>query len=186
MVYFNNTIQKRLTLTCIAVVRQENKMFMAGDRGASDENSMLTLKAPKVWKTGQYLIGYAGTMDGERIRLNFKPPVPDGNLDRFMYTKFLISLRDFYDRWWVDVSKDSDFGMIICVKGRMFEHSAVDMSLTEYDLDYLAMGSASEFALGSLYSTQKQKNGRNRVIQAVGAAINFSTSCTGPIDTVSI
>jgi hypothetical protein len=35
-------------LTCIAVVRQENKIYMAGDRGASDENSMLTLKAPMV------------------------------------------------------------------------------------------------------------------------------------------
>jgi len=173
-------------MTIIAVVKQDGKVFMAGDRGASDDDNIMSIVAPKVWKTGPYLFGYAGTMDGERIRHNFKPPLPEGNLDKFMYTKFLISLRDFYDKWWVDVSKDSDFGMIICVKGRMFEHSALDMSLTEYDLDYLAMGSASEFALGSLYSTQKQKNGRNRVIQAVGAAINFSTSCTGPIDTVSI
>ena len=159
---------------------------MAGDRGASDENSMLTLKAPKVWKTGQYLIGYAGTMDGERIRLNFKPPVPEGNLDRFMYTKFLISLRDFYDRWWVDVSKDSDFGMIICVKGRIFEHSAVDMSLTEYNEDYLAMGSGSDFALGSLWTTQHQKNGKRRAQLAVEAAVKYSTSCIGPVDVVSI
>lgn len=173
-------------MTCIAVVRQDKKIFMAGDRGASDEDSILTLSAPKVWKTGQYLLGYAGTADGERIRHNFKPPTPEGNLDKFMYTKFVTYLKDFYDKWWIDTSKDSDFGMIICVRGRIFEHNSADMSLNEYDQDYLAMGSGASFAYGALYASQKQKNGRARVVQAVNSAINFSISCVGPVDTVSL
>jgi ATP-dependent protease HslVU (ClpYQ) peptidase subunit len=145
-------------MTCIAVVRHENNIYMAGDRGASTEDSILELKAPKVFKIGPYLFGYAGTMDGERIRHNFKPPTPkqNVNLDKFMYTDFLVALRNFYENWWVDISKDSDFGMIICIKGRIFEHNAVDMSLTEYQQPFLCMGSGSAYAYGSLYSTQKQ------------------------------
>jgi len=76
--------------------------------------------------------------------------------------------------------------MIICIRGRIFEHNAVDMSLTEYQQPFLCMGSGSQYAYGSLYSTQKSKNARNRVRQAVAAAIEYSPSCKGPIDTVSV
>ena len=119
---------------------------MAGDRGASDDDNILALSAPKVWKIGEYLLGYAGTMHGERIRHNFKPPAPENNLDKFMYSKFIKYLRTFYENWWVDTSKDSDFGMIICVRGRIFEHNAIDMSLTEYQQPFLAMGSGAQYA----------------------------------------
>jgi len=39
-------------MTCIAVVRHEDKIYMAGDRGASDDGTILALDAPKVWKIG--------------------------------------------------------------------------------------------------------------------------------------
>ena len=132
-------------MTCIAVVRQEDKIFMAGDRGASDDDAILTLSTPKVWKLGPYLIGYAGTLDGERIRYNFNPYVPDiKDTDKFMQTKFIKQLRQFYNDWWVDTSKDADLGLIICVRGQIYEHNAVDMSLSKYTGDYLAMGSSDE------------------------------------------
>jgi ATP-dependent protease HslVU (ClpYQ) peptidase subunit len=60
------------------------------------------------------------------------------------------------------------------------------MSLTQYEQDYLTMGSGGDLALGSLYSTQKQKDGRKRVMQALNAAISHSPSCKGPIDILSI
>ena len=43
-------------MTVLAVVRHENKIYMAGDRGASDDNTILALTAPKVWKLGPYWI----------------------------------------------------------------------------------------------------------------------------------
>lgn len=173
-------------MTCIAVVRQDDNIYMAGDRGASDEDTIFVLTAPKVFKIGPYLLGYAGSMDGERIRHNFKPPVPKGkDLDKFMYTDFIIALRNFYENWWVDISKDSDFGMIICIDGQIYEHNAVDMSLTKYETDFIAMGSGSQLAMGSLHATKNQKNAKRRVQLAVEAAIEYSTSCRGPIDIIS-
>ena len=55
-------------MTVIAVLKHEDKVYMAGDRGASDDGTILALEAPKVWKTGPYLIGYAGSMDSQRYR----------------------------------------------------------------------------------------------------------------------
>ena len=120
-------------MTCIAVVRDDinNKVYMAGDRGASDDNTILSLSSPKVWKLGPYLIGYAGAMDGERIRYNFNPYIPDiKDTDKFMQTKFIKQLRAFYNDFWVDTTKEGDLGLIICVRGQIYEHSSVDMSLS--------------------------------------------------------
>jgi len=173
-------------MTVLAVVRHENKIYMAGDRGASDDNTILSLTSPKVWKLGPYLIGYAGALDGERIRYNFNPYVPDiKDLDKFMQTKFIKQLRDFYNNWWVDTTKEGDLGLIICVKGQIYEHNAIDMSLSKYSLPYMSIGSGSEYAYGVLYATDKQKNARNRVMQAVNAAIKFNPSCMGPVDIIS-
>jgi ATP-dependent protease HslVU (ClpYQ) peptidase subunit len=176
-------------MTCIAVVRDPitNKIYMAGDRGASDDGTILSLTSPKVWKLGPYLIGYAGAMDGERIRYNFNPYVPDiKDIDKFMQTKFIKQLRTFYNDWWVDTSKDGDLGLIIAIKGQIYEHSSIDMSLSKYNLDYLAMGSGSEYAYGYLNATEKAKDHRKRVLGAVSAAVKFSPSCMGPVDVVSV
>jgi len=174
-------------MTCLAVVRKENKIYMAADRGASDDDTILTLSTPKIWKLGPYLIGYAGSMDGERIRYNFNPYVPDiKNLDKFMQTKFIKQLRTFYNDWWVDTSKDADLGLIICIKGQIYEHNAIDMSLSKYTLDYLAMGTGSQYAYGYLAATENIKDSRKRVVGAVNAAIKFNPNCQGPVDVISI
>jgi ATP-dependent protease HslVU (ClpYQ) peptidase subunit len=186
MVYLIIPIWRGFRMTCIAVVKHEGKVYMAGDRGASDDNTILALDAPKVWKIGPYLIGYAGAMDGERIRYNFKPTAPNlKDTDKFMQTKFVKELREFYNEFWVDTSKDGDLGLIVAIRGEIYEHSSGDMSLSKYTLPYLAMGSGAEYAYGVLYATDKQKNARNRVLQAVNAAIKFSPSCMGPVDIVS-
>jgi ATP-dependent protease HslVU (ClpYQ) peptidase subunit len=174
-------------MTCIAVVRHENKIYMAGDRGASDDDIILNLTTPKIWKIGPYLIGYAGSLDGERMRYNFNPYVPDiKNLDKFMQTKFIKQLRAFYTDFWVDTTKDADLGLIICIKGQIYEHNAMDMSLSKYSLNYLAMGSGSQYAYGYLAATEKSKDPRKRVVGAINAAIKFSPSCEGIVDVISV
>ncbi len=174
-------------MTCIVALKHEDKVYMAGDRGASDDGVILSLDSSKVWKTGPYLIGYAGSMDGERMKHNFKPTAPNiKDTDRFMQTKFVKELRDFYNDFWVDTSKDGEFSLIIGIRGEIYEHSSGDMSLSKYSLPYVAIGSGSEYAYGVLYATDKQKNARNRVNQAVSAAIKFNPSCMGPVDIISL
>ncbi len=174
-------------MTCIVALKHEDKIYMAGDRGASDDGVILSLDSSKIWKTGPYLIGYAGSMDGERMKHNFKPTAPNiKDTDKFMQTKFVKELREFYNDFWVDTSKDGEFSLIIGIRGEIYEHSSGDMSLSKYSLPYVAIGSGSEYAYGVLYATDKQKNARNRVNQAVSAAIKFNPSCMGPVDILSV
>jgi 20S proteasome alpha/beta subunit len=102
-----------------------------------------------------------------------------------MHTKFIKELREFYNEFWIDTSKEGELSLIIGIRGEIYEHSSGDMSLSKYSLPYMSIGSGSEYAYGVLYATDKQKNARNRVMQAVNAAIKFNPSCMGPVDIIS-
>ena len=178
-------------MTVIAAVVNEAGSYIAGDRGASDDNIILPLAHPKVWQLGQYLFGYYGSMDGEKVMYNFEPPVPTAhqkkNIDKFMGNEFTKALKEFYDEHFVFVSeKECDFGMIIIAEGKMYEHDAGTMSMTRFDVQYLSVGSGSEYALGSLHTSEAWADGRRRVRTGVEAAIKYSPSCMGPVDVIGI
>jgi ATP-dependent protease HslVU (ClpYQ) peptidase subunit len=175
-------------MTCIAALKANGKVYMAGERGASTDNTIMHLSKPKVKAVGPYIIGFAGSMDGQRLMYSFDPPkpYPDEDLDVFMNTKFLRYLRDFYDEWWVDTSKDSELSLLIGIRDRLYEHSSSDMSLNEFSSPFVSIGSGSDFATGYLSATGITKaTPENRVEAAVKTAIKFSPTCSGTIDILS-
>lgn len=171
-------------MTCIVGLKANNKVYIAGERGASNDDSILHINKPKIYKIGPYVIGFAGTMEGQRLLYSFDPPRPheDDDLDAFMHTTFLKYLRDFYDEWWVDTSKDAELSMVIGIKDRLYEHHSTDMSLNEYSTGYISIGSGSPFAMGYLFAESAKANPEKVVEGAVKAAIKFSPSCSGMID----
>lgn len=174
-------------MTCIAAIVQDGKVFMAADRGASDMNMILPLEVPKVWKNDQYLFGYYGTMHGEIVQSNFEPPkVVGSDIDKFMKTKFKKALKDFYTEWGISPAEGEDFGMLIAVGGKIYEHNLFDMSMTCYtNARYLAAGSGAQYAMGSLYSTESHKVPTRRLMIALKCATKFSPTCLEPIDIIS-
>lgn len=176
-------------MTVIAAVVNENGAYIAGDRGASDSNVIFPLAHPKVWQSGSYLFGYYGSMDGEKVMYNFHPPaLKTKNIDKFMLTEFTQALKAFYDEHFVFATqdKDLDFGMIVVADKYIYEHDAGTMSMTRFQTDHLSVGSGSEYALGSLHTTEPWSDGKRRVRVAIEAAVRYSPSCMGPIDVVSI
>jgi ATP-dependent protease HslVU (ClpYQ) peptidase subunit len=174
-------------MTCIVGLKANGKVYVAGERAASTDDSIVHLSKPKIYKFGPYVIGFAGSMEGQRLRYSFDPPKPheDEDLDKFMQTKFLKYLKDFYEEWWVDTSKESDLSMLVAIKDRLYDHNSGDMSLNEYSLGYSAIGSGSHFALGFLYGVRSFGKPEDLVESAVKAAIKFSPTCSGTIDVLS-
>jgi len=175
-------------MTCIAALKANGKVYMAGERGASTDETILHLSKPKIKTIGPYVIGFAGSMDGQRFVYSFDPPKPhpDEDLDVFMNTKFLRYLREFYEDWWVDTSKDSELSLLIAIKDRLYEHNASDMSLNEFSSPFVSIGSGSSFAMGYLSATGVTKGSpEKRVEAAVKTAIKFSPTCSGTVDILS-
>jgi hypothetical protein len=72
--------------------------------------------------------------------------------------------------------------MVIGIKDRLYEHSSSDMSLNDYSLGSLSIGSGCHFSLGYLYGATSFDNPEKIVEGAVKAAIKFSPTCSGTID----
>ena len=171
-------------MTCIAGIMKDGKVYLAGERGASESNYIVPIDKPKIWKNGPYIFGYAGTFDSQIVQYNFIPPTPEGNVDKFMHTKFLKSLKSFYNEWDIG-GKDSEVSLIIGIKGKLYEHDAEGVTIISYDRDYLAIGSGADYALGSLHATRNHKDPKRRLALALDAACILSTSCIGPVDFLS-
>ena len=174
-------------MTCIAAIVQDGEVYMAGDRGASEPHIILPLQNPKVWRKGEYLFGYYGTMHGEIVQNYFIPPkLPTTNIDKFMRSTFRQALKDFYAEWSISSSDAEDFGMLIGVKGNVYEHNMQDLSMTSFDgVNYISAGSGDAYAIGSLYSTKHYKDPKKRLRMALEAAVQFSPTCQAPIDVIS-
>lgn len=178
-------------MTVIVALRQKNKIVLGGDRrvtGGPKENIRLTMARPKVWSTNGYLFGFCGTMEGEHLQAKFVPPKPSGDIDAFMQDTFLSSLATFYEKWDVYKDRDNDMGMglLICVDQYIYEHDPAFMTMSRYEGDYFSIGSGSQYALGSLYSTTHVSNPKKRVEMAIEAACTFTPTCGLPSDTVSL
>ena len=161
-------------MTCIAGIIKDGKVYIAGERGASEGNYIVAVDRPKIWKNGPYLFGFAGTFDAQIIQHNFNPPTPEGNLDKFMHTKFLKSLKSFYNEWEIG-GKDSEMSLLIGIKGKLYEHESDGLTMISYDKDYIVIGSGADYAMGSLHATRNHKDPKRRLALAVGCAIEFSS-----------
>lgn len=168
-------------MTCIAGIMKDGKVYLAGERGASEGNYIVPIDKPKIWKTGGYIFGFAGTFDGQTLQYNFNPPPVEGNLDKFMHSKFLKSLKSFYNEWEFDL-KDSELSLLVGIKGKLYEHDADGLTIVSYERDFIAIGSGADYAMGSLHATQKHKDPKRRLTLALDAACQYSTTCIGPID----
>lgn len=178
-------------MTCIVALKdQDGKIVIAGERQATDIDNIVILSTPKVWQHGNYIFGFAGTMEGERFKLNFEPPmvdpeIVDEELDAFMNKTFAKAVAKFYDKYRVDTSKDAELCMLIGINGKIYEHNASDMTFSSYASDYMAIGSGAPYALGVLYANGSKKSLVARAQEAVEAAILFSSTCGGTIDIIS-
>ena len=177
-------------MTVIVALRQNDQLVIGGDRAASDgANNLLRLAAPKVWQKGPFLFGYAGTLEGRHLQYKFFPPPLKGDLEVFMQTEFLTALDEFYDKWKIsrEHAEASDgMTLIICVGEEIYEHSPDEMTMINYDADWLSIGAGSEYAYGSLHSTQNLSSPKVRVRKAVEAACEFHPGCSLPLDVLAM
>lgn len=172
-------------MTVIAGVAHNGKVYMAGDRGMSDKYFIGSILTPKVKKVGHVLIGYSASQGAGQMAhyLDF-PPVNDIDIQKYVRTSVVKVLMDAYQEYGLDYTENDKAAVdfLIGVKGCLFELNTNEWSVSQYD--QVATGSGFAYAMGSLHSTRDWDNPRDRVKEAVKAAIRYSPSCQGPVDII--
>lgn len=173
-------------MTAIAAVTDGKKMVFGADSLSTlGEGSVRVMAETKIWRSGPYLFGGAGSGRGiQAARYSFKPPTPKGrDLDHFIATTFINALRDAMRDAGHGEKKDNveRFGsdLLVGIRGTLY------VIYEEYDFDrltedYAAIGSGALPALGSLYSTKKMGATRQRLTLALSAAEVYDNSVRRP------
>jgi ATP-dependent protease HslVU (ClpYQ) peptidase subunit len=178
-------------MTCIVAITKDNKVYMGGDSGGSDEDSglILNFKAPKVFKRNEYIIGYAGSYRfGKLLEHSFVLPTVPSNvktseqLDAFMNSVFITSIRKQSKELELD-KEELEFDVLVGIRGHLFEIGN-DWYALEPTISFLTAGSGTKYALGSLYTTQTWKDPVQRINMALSAAAEYSMDVSGPFNII--
>lgn len=175
-------------MTVIVGIANEGKVYIGGDRGASDMSSIVSLNTPKVYIRDEWIFGYAGSMGIGQIMQIINIPILGEDDDPFLVLRMdmVDVFKSMMDHNGISINEDNDTDILIGCRGRLFEFSPADWSIAE--VQETAIGSGGNFALGALYTNSLYIDITpiERIEQALNAAITYSPTCQSPIDILYI
>lgn len=168
-------------MTCIVGISDGKTVYIGGDRGASDDSSIISLSQPKVKVNSGWIYGYSGSLgNGQLLDFITYPAIKKtDDVYKIVRMDIVTQLKDLYESHGSD-KDDNVTDYLIGVKGRLFELSSEDWGVAE--VSEVAIGSGGNFALGSLFSTSDIDNPMVRITIALNAATTYSPTCQGPFD----
>lgn len=171
-------------MTAIVGLVHDGAVHIGGDSAGTSGWSLTVRADAKVFTSGPYVMGFTGSFRmGQLLRYALTAPEPDGDLDKFMVTTFIDSVRDtLRTGGWLkkeNEREDSD-PFLVGVQGRLFRVDD-DFQVGETADGYAALGCGHELALGALYATEKSRMAPERRVRlALAAAERFSAGVRGP------
>lgn len=177
-------------MTCIVAVEHDGKVYMGGDSAGSNGYSIAIMTEPKVFRRGKFLIGYTTSFRmGQLLQHTLKPPALTAewadNIPGFMVAKFIPAVRKClsdggYLKKSDEVIKGGTF--LVGFKGELYVVES-DMQVGRVADGYYAVGSGSDLALGSMYTSGHFGNRRPpkaRLLDALHSAAHHACGVAGP------
>lgn len=159
-------------MTTIIGITDGRTMVLAGDKIASDGSTSVISLTPKVYRLGDSVVmGFAGSWRGGEIAVEavngLEVDGPDCNISDITTA--------IGEAWREADFKNEDTTFLIGYSGQWFEIQP-DLGHVEIWGEYHAIGSGSQFALGSLYTAPEGITARQRVARAFEAAHKWTGS----------
>ena len=175
-------------MTAILGFIHDDKAYIAGERGTSDESNIMNSLTKKVYNIGPYIYGYAGCIGtGQYIKSGFHFPTPPEGMDihEFLTSIFLVELRKSLNNSGLNIdNEENGVDIILGYQNKIFEISSIDYQCIEYD--HTAIGSGREYTLGAYHILRYTYNDPIYIAhRCIESAILYSPSCSGQIDVIS-
>lgn len=172
-------------MTVIASIVADGTIWMASDQQSSGHVKLIH-ESLKVFRNGEFLIGVAGIVRiANLLRHSFEPPKrhPDTDIEKFMATDFVNAMRlCLQSGGQLENTKGVEsawHSIVIGYQGRIFIVDC-DFAVVTSNVPWMATGSGSEVALGSLWATSTLEwTPERRLENAVQAAIAMDVYCGG-------
>ncbi len=179
-------------MTSIVGLVQGGKVYMAGDSSLTFEAEQWSMREPKVFHCGEYLVGFTGDAASLQV-LHYRlelPGLPEDlqtdesgdPLMRHLVTKVKPALFSCLRNADCLVKKENreeiNGNVLIGVAGRLFHVESAGHFMEER-AGYIGMGAGSEYALGYMFATEGQ-GPHERLFGALEVGARFSAYVRPP------
>ena len=178
-------------MTAIAGVVDQGKVWIGGDSAGVGHLSIQVRTDPKVFKNGEFVIGYTSSFRmGQILEHHLQIPVPlegQGGMS-YMLKSFIPAvkacLKDHGFQKTV-YGEDSGGTFLAGYRGELY-YIEDDYQVGRIKDSYYACGCGRDLVLGSLYTTKTMDmSPTQRIELALNAAAEFSAGVRGPFNILS-
>lgn len=173
-------------MTCIVAYERDGVVYMGGDSAGVSNYSISARGDQKVFKNGEYLIGFTTSFRmGQLLRYKFNPsPSTSWDLEKHMVTTFIDEVRSCFTKngyLHIDGGVESGGTFLVATKGRIFVVES-DFQVGWNRVPYNAVGCGKDLALGVMHGLhiQNQCLPDSIVRMALEGAAEFSAGVCGP------
>ena len=182
-------------MTCIVALKDDKKIYLAGDSLVSGALVSYSIEEPKVERIDNILIGASGTLRFANIVYNEFIP-PKKSLDLTKEQNLLRIIQGIYDLLDKHKALEEKNGQKVLPQGSEMIIGFCDSIYKiesdfgfsqNRDLDFITCGSGMYYADASLYSTQGlHLDPKERIKKAISCASQFVVSVNDDIDIVEM
>lgn len=179
-------------MTCIVALEHDGNVWMGGDAAATRDHDVVCRANSKVFKNGEFLIGFSGSFRiGQLLQYSFFPPEQDFTQSEVEYlvTNFIDSLRELLQDKGAIMkeqegdAQDSEF--ILGYKGKIYVIEP-DFNIGRPITPYTSCGTGSSYAMGALYVlSEANLEPKHKVEKALQAAAEYCTEVKAPFTILS-
>lgn len=177
-------------MTAIVGLVHDDRVLIGGDSAGVGGWTVTHRRDCKVFVTGPYVLGFTTSYRmGQILRWRWEPPKPKPteNLDRFMCTTWIDSVREaLKDGGWAKKDSEQEKGgeFLVGIRGHLFSVDD-DYQVGEQADGYDAVGSGATLSLGAFAATANlDMDAEKRALVALEAAERHNIGVRGPFHLV--
>jgi ATP-dependent protease HslVU (ClpYQ) peptidase subunit len=177
-------------MTCIVGLIKGSSVWLGGDRAATNGNLNRTLlKEPKVFERGHIGFGVCGlpkVLDAIQHTIEM-PPYSGEDTKGYLIAQVIPAIREGLKKLECTEEHNGQHyfhgALLIAFQGRLFEVEG-NFQLIEARVNFAAVGSGAEPALGSLRSSKGKP--RERLFEALKVSAENNAGVAPPFDVIEI
>lgn len=177
-------------MTAIVGIAKDGKVYIGGDSAGVANLDITTRSDEKVFRNNNMIFGFTSSFRmGQLLRYKLKIPKQKCDDDyEYMVTDFIDAVRDCLKKnGYASIENNAERGgdFLVGYKGSLYVIYD-DFQVGKSDIQIDAVGCGEKYCLGSMYSTENEKDITKRLLLALESAEKFSGGVRKPFHIVSI
>jgi ATP-dependent protease HslVU (ClpYQ) peptidase subunit len=167
-------------MSCLIAYKSGNKIYLGSDGAATEEDGDIRpIKTKKIFRVGDYLIGYAGSIRAGQIIRNIDPPETIEELIEVMRTK----MEECGCLAITDASTSLSQSCFIVIHRDIIYEILSDFQLNEVSGNFTTIGCGGPYAFGAMHVIQEEDlSPSQKIVKALKVVSEYHAAVRPPYE----